>query len=378
MRFLIQLCFFLLSISFSSFCAFSQDFSSTIAFIQSEANRTGIPGLSYAITQGNQVLVSAGIGVRSLNTNVPVDANTLFHIGSTNKSITAFMLARMAESGLLSWRATIEQMAPSLTISDSAIRRIQLQQLLNMTSGLLDFSEDDLFDVYSEDTATAEQLFQFIQSYRAPQFPGKEFSYSNLSASLAGYLAVYRSAGSYSSLNDGYSKLLHEWVLEPLGMQRSTIYLSEARTDSNHSVSHEKRAGSSSVADSYDRDDDVFAPAGSIKSSANEMARYLMTLAQKGLNAEGLRVIKKRSLRKLFRPSAVLLSSGDDYGLGWDKTSMSGLVMMKHEGAYDNFTSVIAVNLKHRASLVILVNTEATGNLLTQAVAKFAADLAGQ
>ena len=346
-------------------------FNRTVRFIEKQQKKRGIPGLAYAITRGNEIVRSGGLGVKSTVTNEPVDESTLFHIGSTHKSITAFMLARLIESGNLAWSSTVQQLSPLVQYDDRVVERIQLQQLMNMTSGILDFSEDDFYDAYGEN-ATPQQLIQFMQSYRTPAFPGDEWSYSNLSVSLAGYLSVHAIGGNTADLNRGYSDLLQQLVLEPLGMESSTIYLSEARTSGNFSYSHNRQGG---VAATYDRDDDMFAPAGSLKSNVIDMSHYLITLAQRGVAPSGERVISKSGLKKLWRPSALSKSSGDNYGLGWDIKRLSGVKIMMHEGAYDNFTSVIAVSPRHKAGLVILVNTESVGKLLSRAPELFASEL---
>lgn len=257
---------------------------------------------------------------------------------------------------------------------DFAVPRITLQQLLSMTSGIGEVGEDDFYDHYG-DFATPEQIVEFMKGYELAVLPNKEFSYSNLSASFAGYLTVYATGGDTTRLNESYAALLRANILEPLDMSRSTIFISEAKAAGNISSSHVKRNGVSSVAESEDRDNDMFAPAGSLKSSANDMAKYLMLMAQQGVAASGDRLLTERSIQKLWKPSKVSILSGDDYGLGWDKKTVAGMFVAQHEGAFDNFTSVIFVCPKYRAGLVILANTEYVGRLLSKAPKIFAREL---
>lgn len=346
----------------------AQSFPRTVKYLE---RQTAIPGMAYAITKDNKIIASGAIGVRNVNTGEAVTTNTLFHIGSTNKSITAFILARLVDTGLLSWNSRLSSLIP-LSYRDYAMERIKLSQLMNMTSGILDFSEDDFYDLYGEDTATPNNVISFIQDYRLPELPGREFSYSNLSASVAAYAAIYASSGNTSNLAQGYADLIDTWVLKPLNMERSTIFVSETRADPDHAVSHNKNG---QVAKSYDRDDDALLPSGALKSSANEMARYIMTMAQKGISPEGERLLSFKVLRKLWRMSAVSRKTDDNYGMGWEAKRYANLKVLQHDGAYDSFSSMIAVIPARKVGFVVLANTETgTYAVMTRAVKRLARD----
>lgn len=65
-----------------SLVQFIQRFDSTITM---GAVNKNIPGGSYVITYKDQVLASNGFGVRELNSEMPVDAYTVFRLGSVSK-----------------------------------------------------------------------------------------------------------------------------------------------------------------------------------------------------------------------------------------------------------------------------------------------------
>ncbi|MCB0335805.1 MAG: beta-lactamase family protein [Bdellovibrionales bacterium] len=357
--------------------AFAQDFSQTVAYIQSMQSSNGIPGLAYAITREREVVQLGTLGVRSIDSGEAVTPQTLFHIGSTHKGITALLIGRLAEAGVTRWGASVSELLGHENFSDPLVGNTNLSHLLSMTSGILDYSEDDFYDAYG-DYPTPDNLMSFMLSYRLPQFPDKEFSYSNLSVSYAGYLVAQAFGTQGAGLNEKYAGLLQEWVLDPLGMTQSTIFYSQARASSDFSVSHTKSNGRAVVATTEDRDDDMFAPAGSLKTSITDMTRYIMTVANRGVSPDGTRIFKPRVIKALWRPTKVSKASGDNYGRGWERKTISGVRMMMHEGAFDNFTSVVAVVPKKKTGLVILVNTEYTSKLLSMAPQIFAQESAGQ
>ena len=60
-----------------------------------------VPGLAVAIVQHGEVLLAKGYGVRRLGGAEPVDADTLFAIGSTTKAMTASLIGQLVSGGKL-------------------------------------------------------------------------------------------------------------------------------------------------------------------------------------------------------------------------------------------------------------------------------------
>src|SRR5262249_12343497 len=54
-----------------------------------------VPGLSLAVVKDDKVVLSKGYGVRKLGETAPVDAQTIFAIGSCTKAFTATALAML-------------------------------------------------------------------------------------------------------------------------------------------------------------------------------------------------------------------------------------------------------------------------------------------
>src|SRR5438445_7626629 len=64
--------------------------------ILEEMKAEGIPGAAIGIVRDGKVLFSKGFGVASVETGVPVTADTLFRLGSTTKMFTAAALVQMS------------------------------------------------------------------------------------------------------------------------------------------------------------------------------------------------------------------------------------------------------------------------------------------
>ena len=334
-------------------------------FVKRKMKRLKIPGIAVAITEQNQTRFSAGFGVRNVTTGEPVTEDTLFHIGSTHKAITATLIGVLKDEGTLTFSTTSGNYLQGSDI-DPFLTGGTIADYLTMTGGFVGADEDNFYDQFGN-SPTPENLIDFISSaqFELARRPGVKFVYSNISASLAGYLAVYATGGSTSQLNQSYSDLLHNRLLSPLSMTRSTIFVSEARADSNHAVSHRRNGSEIQVMPTEDYDQDPLAPSGSLKSSANEMAQFLILHAQQGVTANGQRLLEAATMETLWTPNPV--SGTERYAMGWDARSIGDTRYLIHTGSFDRFNAIIAVVPDKQLGIVLLANSEQTGKSLTRA-----------
>lgn len=326
-------------------------------YVQTAMENDGIPGLALAVVQGDEIVLAVGYGLRDVAAQAPVTPETLFHIGSVHKSMTAMMIATLVDEGALGWDEPVVTFAPAFALSDpEATQAVTMRHLLSMRAGIPDDAEDDL-DVW----ASVEEIFAVIREAPLLGMPGERFSYSNLSASAAGYLGVIASGEAGSDLHTGYAQLLQEHVLDPIGMTTATIYVSEARERADVARSYTlSRRGDPVLSASYDVDQDALAPAGSLKANVTEMALYVATQLNHGVAPNGSRVVSAENLTETWRPYL------EDYAMGWDVQTHEGVTVISHTGAYDDFASVIGFLPELDVGFVILLNCEEAGEALVE------------
>ncbi len=330
------------------------------AYIQDAQEEGGIPGLSLAVVNRDGPMLVQGYGLRDVEKNLPVDGETLFHIGSTHKSMTALLVATLVDEGTLGWETPVIEIDPDFALADDeATKTVTLRHLLSMTSGIPDDAEYDLPDV-----ATVADVFAVAAEAELLGAPGEVFSYSNISASLAGYLAALAAGSDADDLHGGHARLLRERLLDPLEMKTATVYVSEARRNPNHSLAYEISSGTPEALESEDTDDDALAPSGSLKAGAREMGLYMQMLVNGGVAPDGNRIVSQESLAQMWTP---LL---EQYGLGWEIVDADGLRLVSHTGAYDGFVSVIGLLPEEGVGFALLVNAEEGGGDLTEAAAQ--------
>jgi CubicO group peptidase (beta-lactamase class C family) len=85
---------------------------------ESEMKRNHIPGVSLGLVLGDE-LYMAGFGVTNLNNPQPVEATTLFQIGSITKTFTGATTMRLVQEGN---RREICKVGYSGIVSDCKVR----------------------------------------------------------------------------------------------------------------------------------------------------------------------------------------------------------------------------------------------------------------
>jgi CubicO group peptidase (beta-lactamase class C family) len=322
-----------------------------------------VPGAVLSIAKGQQVIYSRAFGVTNVETQTPVTTDTLFHIGSTHKALTSFMIATLVDENVLNWDTKAQDIYSGFNSAYAS--EITIRQLLDMTSGLPDFNYpfNDVRSLFEELPYLEEELHcsKLIA-------PGTEYEYSNASVSIAAYLAVLAKRkfdngqltdNDLNNLHSDYQQLLKERVLEPLAMNNSYLYVNDARNTGRMSHSHQLDRNQFIVSSSIDEIKDIFAPAGGLKSSVNDMIKYMIVEGQQGITTTGNRLVSIENMlvRQTLSPGP---AEHEEYGLGLQiGRSENGIRYIGHTGSYDNFNSIIGLYPDQKITFVLLTNGDA-------------------
>jgi CubicO group peptidase (beta-lactamase class C family) len=191
------------------------------ALFADTATKAKLPGLAVGLVVDGDLVWSKGYGTRELGTSAPVDADTVFRIGSVTKTFTAVAAVQLRDAGRLQLDEPASRLVPELAevaypTSDSP--EITLRHLLTHTSGLPRtgaFRYDD-----PARTPTEAEITASLRGFALEGVPGGGSAYSNLGVGLAG-IAVGRAAGMR------YRDYVTTYLLRPLGMT-STAWDREA------------------------------------------------------------------------------------------------------------------------------------------------------
>lgn len=335
-------------------------------FILETMEQDQIAGAAVALIDGSEIVWAKGFGLQDVADETPVTTETLFHIASTQKSMTSFMIATLVDDGLVEWDTPVVEYDPDFALEDEeATNSVTLRHLLTMTSGIHD-EDDDEFDSYE---SYAEDLYEYLPQIDLLAAPGEQYSYSNIAVSVAAYVGVAAGGEEYEDLYTAYQELFTQQVLEPIGMNDVVFLYSDALENPNYGHSYQLDGGEWVEAETEDVDSDPLAPSGYIKANVMDMAKFISTQINEGVAPNGNQVVSAENLMETWEPAL------ENYGMGWQVAEYNGFSFYIHDGYFDNYTSIIGFSPDKKIGFVVLNNSADMGDNLIWGVPEKVAEL---
>jgi CubicO group peptidase (beta-lactamase class C family) len=313
-----------------------------------------IPGLSLVIVRGDSALVR-GFGVRRIGSNDPADGQTLFAIGSTTKAFTSAAAALLVGEGRLGWDDPVVEHLPGFTLYDPWVtREITLRDLLAHRSGLPMANP-----MWQGGQLDADELLERLRHLKPMTGFRETFTYQNVLYLAAGRI-IAEAAGTT------WAEFVGRRLFSPLGMTRSRTGPRGVEGVANVASPHVIFEGE--VIPVPYREIEAVGPAGSILSSAADMARWLRFQLGEGEIA-GLRLVDAEALLETRRPQTVIRREGPlelfypeahrlEYGMGWIVSDYRGLQVLDHAGGIDGMTSLVAFVPEADLGIALLTNLQ--------------------
>jgi len=197
------------------------------------------PGAAVAVVKNGTVLFARGYGVRKLGEPTPVDAHTLFQIGSNTKAFTTAALAILADEGKLSWDDPVTRLLPGFQLYDPYVtREFTIRDLVTHRSGLGLGAGDLLWFHSNYSRAEIAYRIRFarpVSSFRS------QYAYDNVLYIVAGEV-VGAGAGAGASWDD----FVRQRIFAPLGMTETGTTTAYFISNANAAAPH--RPGATSAA----------------------------------------------------------------------------------------------------------------------------------
>ena len=301
-----------------------------------------ISGAIVAVVGGGQTLYAQGYGSANIAKNIPVDPEkSLFRIGSTSKLFTWVAVMQLVEQGKIDLDADVN-IYLDIKLENPFSTPVTMRHLMSHTAGF----EEANSGLYGDVTQTEAPLGDIVKQYPRAivREPGQITAYSNYGAALAGYIVELVSGVPF----DQY---IEENIYQPLNMQRSTF----------RQPLPENLAGDLALPYAY-KGDFVeqpffkvnFAPAGSMSSTADDMAKFMIALMQDDCQAstcllqpETIRQMGQRSLQKDLRI--------DGMGLGFMEAQLNGIQYLYHGGDLPPYHGDLEIQPESKTGFYICV-----------------------
>ena len=238
-----------------------------------------IPGVTVSVVQNGELVFSKGYGFLDAERMRPVDPETsLFRIGSVSKLFTWTAVMQLVEQGRLDLDTDVNEYLTAFSIDDTYPEPITLRHILTHTAGFEDGGLGYLFRNKQEDLIGFEEWLIRYQPKRVRP-PGTFASYSNYATGLAGYIVAQVSGTDFETYID-------QNLFAPLGMKHSTFREPVPDGIAEYQSANFKREQGDFV-DSYFEYITDTAPAGSMSSSANDMAKFMLAYLGNGATSDG-------------------------------------------------------------------------------------------
>jgi CubicO group peptidase (beta-lactamase class C family) len=323
-----------------------------------------VPGLSVAIVKDGKVVVAKGYGVRKMGEVAAVDESTLFGIGSNTKAFTTAALATLVDEGKISWDDPVYERLRGFQMYDPYVsHEMTIRDLLTHRSGM-GLGEGDLL-FWPHTTYTREEIIYRLRFMKPASSFRSHYAYDNLLYIAAGQIIPAVTGKSWEDY-------VRERILLPLGMNTTNLSNAAFKPGDNYAWPHSRLDGKLQAIDFINLDN--AGPAGSINSSAAEMAKWVTLQLNRGKfpNSDA-RLFSERQSREMWSaqtilpvgdrpgPLAALSSKFADYGLGWGLRDYHGRKLVGHTGGVAGFVSRVMLVPEENLGVVILTNAEEDG-----------------
>jgi CubicO group peptidase (beta-lactamase class C family) len=327
-----------------------------------------IPGAAVAVVQGDDVFTQ-GYGALEAGKPEAVNADTIFAIGSTTKAFTSALIGMLVDEGKLAWDDPVVKFIPDFQLYDDWVtQHVTVRDLLCHRLGL-----ERAQKLYYHRGYDQREIIRRMRYLKPAAGFRTQFHYANQQYGLAGLIVEAVTGKTWDDF-------ISERIFNALGMSRSFSGYDRITDHKNlatpHAVLDEtypagvRFLGEMSAIENFKI---VHEPAGSIHTSANDLAQWLKALLQNGAP-----LLQKSTFDEITTPQMVMQDVLNSelaplaylqpathfwtYGLGWWVMDLHGEKVLMHGGQMPGYNSVVAFSLsaQRKLGLAVMVNVHQT------------------
>jgi CubicO group peptidase (beta-lactamase class C family) len=315
-----------------------------------------VPGIAVAIIKDGKVIHSKGYGVRSLNTGLPVDENTLFGIASNSKAFTTAALGILVDEGKLKWDDKVRQYIPEFRMYDPYVtEEFTVRDLLTHRSGLGLGAGDLMFFPDSSDFTLKDILYNLQFLKPVSSFRSK-YDYDNNMYIVAGEVIARVSGLSWD-------EFIKTRILQPLGMTHTAPSFDQLPDKSDVIDGHAPVDGKVQViARSLMK---VGHSAGGINSSIADLSKWVLMQLANGKYGISGRIFSEKVHREMWTPQTIIRTGPgpynthfSSYGFGFGLSDVKGYLQVSHTGGLEGMVTQITMIPELGLGIIVLTNQQ--------------------
>jgi CubicO group peptidase (beta-lactamase class C family) len=338
------------------------------AYVQATLREWDIPGAAIAVVRDGRPVALAAYGVRAIGRPEPVDVDTIFDAASLAKSFTAAAIATLVDEKRLSWDVPVKKLLPTLEFPDPYLTaNVTIRDLLCHRTGVAATNS-----AWLHSNLTRTELIGLVKHMKMDAPFRTRMVYSNVGYTIAGEAAA-------AAAETSWEELVTQRLIVPLGLTRTTADWDAAPAMGNCASGH-AMLGSAGVYEdpsvrgyehrAIPRESTTIsvAPAGSIHSSARDLARWMIFQLGDGTH-EGKRIVSAESMDQMHFPHMIIQAPPamraarqvrffGGYGMGWQVMDYRGHPLYWHSGAGDGQRVYMTLLPEEKLGVVVLLNSQ--------------------
>lgn len=339
--------------------------------LERDVREDGVGGIVAGVAVDGDLVWARGFGWSDRELRVPMGTAALSRTGSISKSVTAVLMMRLVDRGLVALDEPVERHLPEVggfAEARPAAAPITFRQLASHTAGLI--REPRLEGAASGPIeGWEEKVLASIPRTAFDSTPGARYQYSNIGFGVLG-LALSRAAGR------PFIELVEEEVFRPLGMTGSTFVVGpelEPRLAAGYANGRDGSIDATTPAlEHAGRGYKV--PNGGVYSTVADLGRFAGAMS----GVPGLRILSEASRREMLA-----VQTPEDpargYGLGFTvELGDDGRLLASHGGSVSGYTAHLAFDPDAGVAVVLLRNYGSGATDLGRAARGLLRELVGE
>ncbi len=318
---------------------------------------------SVLVAENSKITYHKSLGFSNFENKNKLDKNSQFPIASITKPFTSTAVLQLKQQGKLKLDDPVKNFLP-----DFPYQGITIRHLLNNTSGLGQYYNlfDSLMLRFPEKVITNSDIIPAFIEYKTPlQFtPGEKWEYNNVNFCLAALIVEKVSELSYSDY-------IQQNIFQPAGMKNSIVPKDRRKLQENQVERYSfpnlyttTLENVKNIPENFKIEGrSNFYGNGGIVSTSEDLYRFEQALFNgKLIGNEELNEAFTHA--KLNNGNLAGYKLGDveiAYGLGWEiYTNEENGKIVFHDGSITGLTSILAVNITKKQTIILLENTGST------------------
>ncbi|MFK5974560.1 MAG: serine hydrolase domain-containing protein [Flavobacteriaceae bacterium] len=311
------------------------------SIVISKMNQYNIPGLAIGIVKDGKIVYTNGFGVKNINKIDPVTENSVFHVASISKLLTAQAIVQLEMNNRLRLDDKLIDLIPELNFSDESVKSITIKSLLNHTSGLPDISNYHWSNHNQAENSLKDYILEL--NSKLDSEPSTKYQYSNLGYDILGYVVEKVTRNSFEDF-------VKEQILNTSGMNASDFRYFKI-PDSLKTTPHTKtwigRNITTRETYPYTRE---HAPSSTLNTSSKELSNWMISFLDKLENSN-----PKNNYSSMLESSTGLSST---IGLGFQLYDIDAKKAVGHYGGDKGFRSFLMMIPNEHIGVVLLANCD--------------------